>query len=265
MDSIRKVRIFQLPKKMSPFYFILGLTFQIVWGAQGLQSAPRPINLDEEGRIERLSATLQSGRNFQLFVADNFEAERPWKIVRSDSFLNQVEFTSLIPKSPAFSKEMDLQKEFINPSAQSLTSLMVHSYCESPKREHWFLSPSEPLLLPIGIPVQTVLWVHSQGHHLRLKVVLTQKKSKDIYWELGELNFVGWRRLEVPIYLPPANNRLIQTFSLPLSVKGLLIEALPNQKKGAFQIYFDNLSFLIDKSTFQYSGSEVQDTWGEKR
>jgi len=243
---------------MKRFLVWFFLSFQL-WGA------PRPVDRDELGRVERLAATLRADDRFRLFLAEDFEGKRPWVVGRSDSFLNQLELTAKTPGGEAFQKELALGPEFLQREAQGLTSLMFHTFSENPKLEHWKLSPKEPIVFPLGLPVAASLWVHSEGHHLRLKLILGQKKSQDLYWDMGELNFFGWRRIDLPIMLSQNNARLIQSFSLPIFFRSLRIDALPQQKKGAFVLYFDQLSFLIDRSTFHYSGSEIQDTWGGGR
>ena len=120
------------------------------------------------------------------------------------------------------------------------------------------------MLLPVGLPIQAIIWVFSEGHHITLDLLVSQKKSKDIHLPLGLLNFFGWRRLEVPINLPHLNAKLIQSLSIPISVKGFHLATRPTQKKGAFHLYFDNLTFLLDTSTFTYPGADIQDNWGKK-
>ncbi len=248
-----------LQKKSWVLFFILFHFFL------DLQSAPRPWDQDEEGRVQRLEKALQNEKNYVLFLAEDFEGGRPWEFYRSDSFLNHTEFTANLPDSSAFPIEKEMFQRLGYPNLQNQTSFLLQTFVENPKIEHWDLRPSEPLLLPLGLPIQAIVWVYSEGHHITLDLVISQKKSKDVRLPLGVLNFFGWRRLEVPINLPNENARLIQSFSLPVSVKGFRLATQPTQKKGAFHLYFDNLTFLLDTSTFIYHGSEVQDTWGKKR
>ncbi|TGL58243.1 flagellar assembly protein FlaA [Leptospira ognonensis] len=230
-----------------------------------LEGAPRPWDRDEEGRVARLEKTLQNEKNYVLFLAEDFEGGRPWEFYRSDSFLNYTEYSGNLPDSSAFPLEKEMYRNQGYPNIQTQTSFLLQTYVENPKTDHWDLRPGEPLLLPLGLPIQAFLWVYSEGHHIALDLIVSQKKSKDVKLPLGVLNFFGWRRLEVPINLPKENARLIQSSFLPVSVKGFRIATQPTQKKGAFHLYFDNLTFLLDTSTFTYSGSEIQDTWGKKR
>jgi hypothetical protein len=212
-----------------------------------------------------LEKALQNEKNYVLFLAEDFEGGRPWNFYRSDSFLNHTQFTANLPDSSAFPVEKELYRNQGYPNIQTQNSFLIQTFVENPKTDHWDLRPGEPLLLPLGLPIQAIIWVYSEGHHIALDLLVSQKKSKDVRLPLGVLNFFGWRRLEVPINLPNENARLIQSFSLPISVKGFRLATQPTQRKGAFHLYFDNLTFLLDTSTFIYHGSEVQDTWGKKR
>lgn len=256
---LEKLEMFLFIKKVNIFFLLL------IFFCLDLSGAPRPWDRDEEGRVLRLQKALENEKNYVLFLAEDFEGERPWSIYRSDSFLNHTEFSANLPDSSAFPQEKEILKNNGYPNVQTQNSFLVHSYVENPKRDHWTIRPEEQLLLPLGLPIQAIIWVYSEGHHMALDLVVTQKKSKEIYLPLGILNFFGWRRLEVPINLPKENARLIQSFSLPMSVKAFRLTSQPTQKTGAFHLYFDQLCFLMDKSTFVYPGSEVQDTWGNKR
>lgn len=232
---------------------------------QTLYSLPRPWDPDELGQVQILESALRIDPNYVLFLAEDFEGERPWNFYRGDSFLLQTGFIGKIPKSDAFASEEALLLSKGYPNFQNQTSFMLQSYVENPRLDHWEVRPIEPVLLPLGSPIQGIIWVYSEGHHINLSSCFSQKKSKDLCFDLGTLNFVGWRRIKFQIQLPKANTRLIESQVLPISLKSIQLKSLPSQKKGAFHLYFDNLSFVIDKRTFIYPGAEVSDTWGNKR
>ncbi|GBF49584.1 flagellar filament outer layer protein Flaa domain protein [Leptospira ryugenii] len=225
--------------------------------------APRPWDQDEEGRVILLDQTLAQERNYVLFVAEDFEGNRPWAFYRSDSFLAHTQFSAFLSDSTAFPKEKAVYQKYGYEGFQNQTSFLIQSFVENPKTDHWDIRPAKPLLLPTGLPIQAILWVYSEGHHINLELLVSQKKSEDIHLPLGMLNFVGWRRLEVPINLPAKNAKLLQSLSIPVSVKGFHLATRTTQKKGAFHLCFDNLTFVIDTSTFTYPGAEIKDNWGK--
>lgn len=230
-----------------------------------LLSLPRPHDPDELGSVQILKSALAMDSQYLLYLVEDFEGERPWSFYRVDSFLADTQFAAKITKSEAFQEESNLLKESGYPNLQNQTSFLLQSYVENPRLDHWEIRPKDPILLPLGIPIQGILWVYSEGHHINLSMGLSQKKSKDLYFDLGTLNFVGWRRLEFKINLPRENTRLIQSMSFPISFASFRLKSLASQNKGEFHLYFDNLSFVIDKRTFSYPGAEVNDTWGNKR
>ncbi|MCW7492925.1 flagellar filament outer layer protein FlaA [Leptospira sp. 2 VSF19] len=248
-------------KTVKKITFSLGLFLMF----SGLLSLPRPYDPDESGRVQILKSALSIDTSYLLYLVEDFEGERPWDFYRVDSFLAVTQFAASVPKSEAFLQETTLLKETGYPKLQNQTSFLLQSYVENPRLDHWEVRPKEPILLPLGMPIQGILWVYSEGHHINLSLGLSQKKSKDLYFDLGTLNFVGWRRLEFSISLPKENTRLIQSMSFPISFASFRLKSLSSQKKGEFHLYFDNLSFVIDKRTFIYPGSEVNDTWGNKR
>ncbi|MCW7464179.1 flagellar assembly protein FlaA [Leptospira levettii] len=248
-------------QNIKKFTFFLGFLLSFA----SLLSLPRPHDPDELGRVQILKSALAMDTHYLLYLVEDFEGERPWDFYRVDSFLAETQFAASVSKSDAFLEESKLLKESGYPNLQNQTSFLVQSYVENPRLDHWEIRPKEPVLLPLGMPIQGILWVYSEGHHINLSMGLSQKKSKDLYFDLGTLNFVGWRRLEFKITLPKENTRLIQSMSFPISFASFRLKSLASQKKGEFHLYFDNLCFVIDKRTFSYPGAEVNDTWGNKR
>lgn len=248
-------------QNIKKFTFFLGFLLSFA----SLLSLPRPQDPDELGRVQILKSALAMDTHYLLYLVEDFEGERAWDFYRVDSFLAETQFAASVSKSDAFLEESKLLKESGYPNLQNQTSFLVQSYVENPRLDHWEIRPKEPVLLPLGMPIQGILWVYSEGHHINLSMGLSQKKSKDLYFDLGTLNFVGWRRLEFKITLPKENTRLIQSMSFPISFASFRLKSLASQKKGEFHLYFDNLCFVIDKRTFSYPGAEVNDTWGNKR
>ncbi|MDF3819468.1 flagellar filament outer layer protein FlaA [Leptospira sp. 96542] len=240
------------------------LTLGILLSIQPTFSLPKPYDPDELGRVNVLSQALKIDPSYMLFLAEDFEGERPWSFYRPDSFLAHTEFGGNLSGNDAFLAEGNLLKQVGYSQFQNQTSFLIQSFVENPRLDHWEIRPKEPIHFPLGMPIQAIVWVYSEGHHINLSMALSQKKSKDILFDFGLLNFVGWRRLELPLTLPKENTRLIQSQSFPVAFKSFFLKTRASQKRGAFHLYFDNLSFVIDKRTFTYPGAEVMDTWGSR-
>lgn len=224
-------------------------------------SAPRIQEADELGRVELLERVLSERSTYQLFLIDAFENENPWKIFRGNSFLNQSEFISKIPSSDAFNLEYNI----INKTqiSQKNRSFMIHSHIEQPGIDKLEIRPQAPIYLPSGIPIRIQFWAYSENVNMSAKLILEQKKSQDLYLELGNFKFEGWKRMEARLEIPEKNIRLVQSLQIPLKVKGIRFYSNPFQTKGAFFIYLDQMTVLLETSTAIYSGSEIKDNWGD--
>jgi len=227
------------------------------------ENLPAPAKVKESdlvGKIQILGEILKNKDVYEIFLADDFEGSRPWKIYRGISFLNKTEFTAKTPDSEAFSLEHKIYSGLYK--NENRNSLLLHSYFENPGKQNLDLRPQERIRLPPGVPIRFFIWVFSNDYNMNLKLVISQEKSKDLYFDIGNLKFEGWRRLEAKINIPPRNIKLHLSLQVPLEVKGLRIEPSPFQKKGIFFVYFDQMGFLLEKRKSIYPGSEVKDNWG---
>ncbi|WCL48154.1 flagellar filament outer layer protein FlaA [Leptospira sp. GIMC2001] len=224
-------------------------------------SAPTKIDRDELGRVELLEKIVQSRASYQLFLIDSFERQNPWEIFRGNSFLNHTEFISKKPENEAYTKESAFFKNLF--PLTNKYSFMIHSYVEQPGIDKVEIRPKSAIYFPLGIPIRLIFWVYSENVDMTAKLILEQKKSSDIYLDLGSLKFEGWRRLEVKLNIPPKNLRLIQSLQIPLQLKGIRLSSSPFQQKGPFFIYLDQMTLLLETSVVTYPGSEVKDNWGD--
>ncbi|MCE9501902.1 MAG: flagellar assembly protein FlaA [Leptospira sp.] len=237
------------------------IAFAILFCSQVALFAPsRPGERDELGRVQILSEIITKEHSYTLFVAEDFEGENLWKINRGISFLNRTEFISKTPESEAFKLESKLYKDITQ--RDSRNSLMVQSYFEIPSKETLEIRPNKNIRLPPGIPVRIFVWIFSNDYNMDLSLILSQNRSKDIYLELGEIKFEGWRRIEKKIVLPDRNIRLNLSMQFPFEIKGIKIKPSPFQKRGSFFIYFDQMAVILEKRNTTYSGSEIKDNWG---
>ena len=125
------------------------------------------------------------------------------------------------------------------------------------------IRPQAPIYLPSGIPIRIQFWAYSENVNMTAKLILEQKKSQDLYLDLGNFKFEGWKRMEARLEIPEKNIRLVQSLQIPLKVKGIRFYSNPFQTKGAFFIYLDQMTVLLETSTAIYSGSEIKDNWGD--
>ncbi|MBE7410772.1 MAG: flagellar assembly protein FlaA [Leptospiraceae bacterium] len=225
-------------------------------------SLPAPARQKEKdlnGNIKILEETIKNKETYEIFLADDFEGSRPWQIYRGISFLNKTEFISKVPDLEAFLLEQKIYSKIYKNNVRN--SLMIHSFLENPGKQNLDIRPQETIRLPPGVPIRFFLWVFSNDYNMSLKLIISQKKSKDLYYDIGSLKYEGWRRLETAIDIPPKNIKLHLSLQVPLEIKGLRIEPSPFQKRGVFYIYVDQMGFLLEKQKTIYPGSEVKDNW----
>lgn len=224
-------------------------------------SAPWTPTQDDLGRVRILEKAIQERENYTLTYVEPFDSERPWHIYRGDSFLNHTSFIAKTPSGEAWDLECSVLKNFSNFSGKY--SFMVHSFVEIPGKDKIEIQPKEPIFLPIsGIPIRLVFWAYSENLPMSLTLILSQEKSKNLYISIGNLNWEGWRRVEVPLSIPYTNVRLIQSRQIPLRIHGIRIQSSPKQEKGPFFFYLDQMYMVLDTSRSFYPGSDVLDNWG---
>lgn len=238
-----------IPKALLAFFLVLSL-----------YPAPLQREEDESNRVRLLGNVLQERKEYELYLVESFERQRPWEIYRGVSFLNETSFVAKVPESAAFGMESELYRPKFHQTNRS--SLMIHTYFENPKTGFLEIRPQEKIWLPIGIPARVFIWVFSNGYDAEMELVLHQRKSKEISFPLGRLDFHGWKRMEIRTRIPARNIRMNQSMQFPFQVFALRIRTSPFQKKGEFFIYLDQFGILFDKQMSRYPGSEIKDNWG---
>jgi len=243
-------------------YSIAFKIFLILASHFSLWGAPWERDRDELGRVKILAKVLEEINTYRFFLLEDFESETPWGIYRGDSFLNETSFVAKTPKGEAWDREGEILA-FLRQKSSGNYSFSVHSYVEIPGKEKIEIRPKEPIYIPLGIPIRLFYWAYAENLPMSLTLILSQEKSKDLHIPIGNLQFEGWRRVEIPLSIPPRNIRLIQSLQIPLRIRGIRVQSSPKQNKGGYFFYLDRISILLDTSSTLYPGSEVLDNWGK--
>ena len=178
------------------------------------------------GDVLKMSKILNNSKNYELFVAENFDGFDYWEIFQSSSFLNRLKFVNKKPTSEAFSKETSLFR-FRN----SKKSLMLHTYLIVPFRNTFFLRPRSEISIPLGDPVQFIFWVYSNNYQVTMKLILSQQDNPEITVDLGDLNFKGWKRKKQTISIPKRNRRANLIYQQSIYLKKIYFQPHKRQKK----------------------------------
>ncbi|PJZ42748.1 flagellar assembly protein FlaA [Leptospira kmetyi] len=234
------------------------------WGFVGsttdLNSAPVKRDEDEISRVLILEKILSDWKQYNLFLVDSFDGERPWEIYRGVSFLNEIRFNALVPENSAFQKERESYPTLS--SANDYRSMMIQTFFENPKHAHIVIRPKEKIRLPIGTPTRIFFWMNASSQNARLELILHQHKSKEIVLDLGDLSFDGWKRIEKKLEIPDRNVRLNRSLRYPFEIAEIRLIPGPFQKKGEFVFYLDRMGILVDTRDEAYPGAEIKDNWG---
>lgn len=245
-------------------FFILVPFFFFIWNLFGnlsdLSAAPVKRDEDEISRVLILEKILSDWKQYNLFLVDSFDGERPWEIYRGVSFLNEVRFNSQIPSNSAFLKERELYPT-LN-SANDYRSMMVQTFFENPKHAHLEIRPKEKIRLPIGAPTRIFFWMYASSQNAKIELVLHQYRSKEIVIELSDLSFDGWKRIEKKLEIPARNAKLNSSLRYPFEIAAIRLIPGPFQKKGDFVFYLDRMGLLVDTRDETYPGAEIKDNWG---
>ncbi|TGM07088.1 flagellar assembly protein FlaA [Leptospira barantonii] len=239
---------------------VLASALGFVESTTDLRSAPVKRDEDEISRVLILEKILSDWKQYNLFLVDSFDGERPWEIYRGVSFLNEIRFNALVPENSAFKKERESYPT-LSP-ANDYRSMMVQTFFENPKHAHIVIRPKEKIRLPIGTPTRIFFWMSASSQNARLELILHQHKSKEIVLDLGDLSFDGWKRIEKKLEIPDRNTRLNRSLRYPFEIAEIRLIPGPFQKKGEFVFYLDRMGILVDTRDESYPGAEIKDNWG---
>ncbi len=212
--------------------------------------------IEDLAKIKSIQDVINPGDRYELFTAELFDGEMPWRIQSGSSFLDTTSFVSKSPNSEAFKLESKL---YYSEDAK-MKSMQIHSNIEIPGRDKFFIKPEHAKPLPAGTPSRVFFWVYSNNYNINLKLVLSQRKSQDVTIDFGLLKFNGWRRMDAKINNYKPQERLNLTKIGKFELKGILLESSSFQSKGSFYLFIDQMGILMEKPE-TYPGSEVPDGW----
>jgi len=113
-----------------------------------------------------------------------------------------------------------------------------------------------------GVAKGIEVYVSGRQKPHTLYAIIQDLKGHELHLPLTTLDFQGWRRVAVPI--PPAVIQIdpMNTNHRGLLFKGFLVKTDPLTTMGTFYMYFDNLSFLVDRFFEEtQSQTQIQDMW----
>ena len=165
----------------------------------------------------------------------------------------------MVPKQPESILFLEEVKLF-NLENEKKSSLQIHANIELPSRDKIRVKPSVTKFFPIGIPRKLSIWVYSKNLDLELKLILSQKRGKEIEVSFGKLNFHGWKKLEARVLLLKSKEKLQFTKREEYSLKEIQLLSDVKTARTDFAIYLDQISVILENYP-EYFGSEIPDGW----
>lgn len=148
-----------------------------------------------------------------------------------------------------FHKSQNISQEiFMNFSNPGVDYQVI----EPPPHERYFIK---------GRPIAFSIWVFGKGKKHTLYALFSNRVREKIPLKIGNLQFYGWKRLEVtiPVYVPHRNRLNHNVYEFRFD--GLKIMSNPNEQPGNFSFLCDLISVMIERTPVDYPGSQIDDHW----
>ena len=222
---------------------------------------------------------LRPGTFMDMRVLDDFEDRVKWNPVNSLAVESTLRFVMNNPQERGlrnygnskleglFQREVQLltessilhRRKFSSTQqfSQELLVFFAHpgidfQYIAIPEKDRHFIT---------GRPVAISLWVFGKNKKHVLYALFSNQVQTKIPVKIGDLNFQGWKRLEVPVPVKIAHRNRLNHKVLEFRFDGFKIMSHPNENAGSFSFLHDLVSVLVDTSGGDYAGSEIKDSW----
>ncbi|RME88000.1 MAG: hypothetical protein D6767_10930 [Candidatus Hydrogenedentota bacterium] len=223
---------------------------------------------------------LSPSKKFEVFfIPSSFEYTQ-WEIISKGavrSYIKTIQKNPEFPRSDQNKKQMFLKqaymldKQYIQKSALLFSrekmnfskSLEARLFFFRPGQEKAILRPREGRygIYLQGRPLAIALWINSSRCKHSLVAIFQDSYGRMGELSLGNLDFYGWNRIEVPIpprfqKRDPKNKKLYGIY-----FKEFQIISSPKAEPGLCRLTLWGTMFLLDKTQMSYSGSEIPDNW----
>jgi hypothetical protein len=123
---------------------------------------------------------------------------------------------------------------------------------EIPEKDRHFIT---------GRPVAISMWVYGNNKKHAIYALFSNHVHEKIPVKMGDLNFQGWKRLEVPVPVAVSHRNRLNHKVLEFRFDGLKIVSHPNETVGSFSFLHDLVCVLVDTQGAEYPGSKMKDNW----
>lgn len=126
---------------------------------------------------------------------------------------------------------------------------------------HFKINPPKPIKIP-GITKAITLWVCGRSFRHRLFLHLLDYKGSEMILTMGMLDFVGWKKISIPIPVSIEQDDYHNTEWRGISYSGMSVKCDPRETYGLYYLYFDELRAITDIYNEEYRDeADMQDGW----
>lgn len=224
----------------------------ISWGANAQTADTGASPADQE--------SLEANSQITDVIVTSFEDPSFWKgYMPLDQGVITTRKREGVPMQAKEEKEKDLANKVPDYPLKNVLGAKI----EYISRGHnWFvIRPVRPLQIE-GECKSLSIYVAGRNYRHTLKILIQDFWGKEMELTVSELNFVGWKKLHVPV--PPHIKQMDYHFLDRRGIKftGIKIECDPAETFGTYYVYFDQLRAKTDLFLERYRDEDdMADNW----
>jgi hypothetical protein len=222
---------------------------------------------------------LKPSEKLEMMVIDDFEEKVKWKMSNTLGIPSRLRF---VYKNPAdrdvhnYGKNEDVKNYGIDMGVLK-ESAKIHGrkfsedqkfaqelivFFNNPGTDYQIIEAPENMSKFInGRALAVSVWVFGVKKKHVLYGLFSNQVRENIPVRIGDLNFSGWRRLEVSIGQQVIHRNRLNDKIYQFRFNGFKIVSHPKEPKGNFLFLHDLVSVLVDTDYNNYAGSEIKDGW----
>ena len=222
---------------------------------------------------------LRPSKTIDMRVLDDFEDRVKWSITNSLGIESSLRFVDNNPLErdlrnygnakleKMYQQEIGLLGESAGIHGRSFSKIQRFSQellvffsnpgidfqvIEIPEKDRHFIT---------GRPVALSMWVFGKNKKHVIYALFSNQVHEKIPVRVGDLNFQGWRRLEVPVPITVSHRNRLNHNVHEFRFDGFKIVSHPKEAAGSFSFLADLVCILVDTQVDDYAGSKMQDNW----
>jgi hypothetical protein len=232
---------------MAKLVFILGILFTLAF-------LPIAAFAQEED-IENLQVGIQTGTQLLADIpVSHFEDADSWTTVMPID-------EGIVMSMRRRGRPLEVPENDPNDNSNNRYVLGVKVAFNQRGYNHFTVRPARPIKIP-GITKALSVWVCGRSFKHRLYVHVLDYKGSPMMLDMGPLDFVGWKKVAIPIPATIEQDNYHNTEWRGISLMGMSIQCDPEEAYGVYYVYFDEMRAISDIYSEEYMDEDdMQDGW----